>query len=229
MKHIQLYEDWDYYNTESLIELSIPVEEYVGKILNQLNIGYDNLKPIGEGGNGYAVDLMNGKVLKITTDKSEAHYSNLLKNINSDNLVKVFTVKRVVSQYHSGELYIILMEKLDTNLVNSVKHIIDYLHKSNPITQRLNDKQEVTDDMIYNFFKDKIISLTRDNILIIYKKWLDVYKECKRYDIPLDDLSSRNIGIRNDYPTDIVFFDISKLYTVYNFDLYLDDIEKITI
>jgi len=54
--------------------------------------GYNLKKRLGEGGYGYAYELDNGKVLKLTTDKREANASSLVVGKSFKNVVKIYDV-----------------------------------------------------------------------------------------------------------------------------------------
>ena len=54
--------------------------------------GYNLKKKLGEGGYGYAYELDNGRVLKITTDKREANASSLVVGKNFKNVAKIYEV-----------------------------------------------------------------------------------------------------------------------------------------
>lgn len=219
---VHLFEEFKKYEYKSdSIDFTISIEEYAYKICQFLNIKYDYIEVVGEGGYGIAIDL-GDSILKITTDKSEAYYANILLNINSKNLVKIFNVKEVKSDYQYGELYIIHEEKLITNINSVINLIVSYLHKRNPIIGQI---ETVSDDDVYDYFHTKIFSLDRENILNIFYKIKNVYLECNKYNIPFEDFHGSNVGIRKDNPTELVYFDISDPYNTYN--LNIDKIELI--
>lgn len=66
---------------------------------------------LGEGAFGRAYDISNNKVLKITKDVTEAKNSLIISNKLTTNLTRVDIVYKV----KNDELYIIIMEKLDTS------------------------------------------------------------------------------------------------------------------
>lgn len=228
-KYIKCFEEhkWDQFRDESHFEIDIPIDEWINIVLRELNIAHKNISPIGIGGNGSALDLGNDTVLKITLDKSEAFYANRLIDIDSPNLIKVFDVKRITSPYHYGELYAIHMEKLNTQVYSAIKHMVDYLHKQNPITGSMRTGLIPSDDKIYSFFKDLILTLDRDNILFIFEKWMNVYNECQKYDIPMDDFHSKNMGTSKRNSTELVFYDISSIHSIR--DTPIDDIPIVNI
>jgi len=230
MKYFKLFENYhkynyDYYDSNLIIQFKIPVKDWVEKLLKKLNIKTDYHMPVGKGEYGFAIDL-GDKILKVTNEKSEAYYGKKILNINSPNIVKMFDVKIVKSDYQKqGELYIIVMEKLNLNIDNNVKILINYLHKRNDIVDKLDKYNIVSDEEVYNFFKDKLKMLDKNDILYIFKKWMNVYNECRKYNIPLHDFHSENIGLRFSNNDELVIFDISGLNEAKKYNI--DNIETI--
>ena len=190
------------------------IEDFITFICEQVNIKYEYIKVIDEGGNGIAIDLGNS-VLKLTYDVSEVYIANKLKTIKSDNLIKIYGI------YSYGDMYFIHEEKLITKLNNTINIFISYLNKMNPITSNI---ENVTDDKVYDYFKNKIISFSRENILKLFYLWKEVYNECLKYNIPFTDFHGKNVGVRKENPTKLVYFDISDPT-----DFYLDKIKNIKI
>jgi hypothetical protein len=207
-KYIKLFEDFTFNENEfdSEFEFSIDVHEFCEKILEELNISYQYLKVIDEGSNGIAFDL-GDKVLKLTSDDSEAHYADKLIDINSDHLVNVYSVNKVESEYQYGDLYCIIMEKLNTDFHKTIKYMINDLHKPNNITNKLSNNIEPNDNDILELFD--MYSYDDSKKIEIFYLWYSVYKECLKYGLPMDDMRGSNIGIRN---KKMVFFDISSIY-----------------
>lgn len=219
LNHIKQFEEY-YWNQgeDSLFDLTITQEEYIKKIVNALNIEYKTITHLADGGYGVAADLGNDTVLKITTEKSEAFYAHKLINIDSPNLIKVYKVFKVESKYQYGTLYVIHMEKLNTKLSGTVRHILNYLQKHNPVVRNIING-EIDPEIVLNFFRGKLIDLSDESILFFFNKWFDVYKECLKYDLPIDDFHSKNAGISKRSNTDLVFFDISSLYSIRENDI----------
>jgi len=182
------------------------IEEFVSTICNVMNIKYDYIKVLDEGGNGIAIDLGNS-VLKLTYDGSEAYIADKLKTISSDNLIKIYDVCKY------DNIYLLHEEKLITKLNPTINTFISYLNKMNPITSNI---ENVSDDKVYDFFKNKILSFSRENILKLFNMWKEVYNECLKYNIPLTDFHGKNVGIRKENPTKLVYFDISDPYGEYS-------------
>jgi hypothetical protein len=221
MKHIKMFENFktDIFDFTSKEDFEI----FIKDICEKMNINYSYITFLSEGGNGIAVDLGNN-ILKLTTDFSEAYLANKLKNITSKNLVKIYKVVELLDNKEYSKTYAIHQEKLITHLNPSINTFLYYLHKNNSITKRI---KYVSDDEVYDFFKDKMLSLNRDNIILLFNKWKNVYLECMKYDIPLSDFHGKNVGIRKSNPTELVYFDISNPYEIY--DNKILNIEKIII
>lgn len=85
------------------------------KIKTKLNIK-EKTHNIGGGMFGWAHDIGNNKVLKITKDKSEAVNSQKIIGKNLKHLANVFDVKKLKT--NNKEYYLIILEKLktDTNI-----------------------------------------------------------------------------------------------------------------
>lgn len=78
------------------------------KILSKM--GVKNHGNLGSGNFGHAYDIGNGRVLKITKDKTEAINSSRLMNKKNTNIADIYDVKQFVE---NGETrYVIILEKL---------------------------------------------------------------------------------------------------------------------
>ena len=192
----------------TIIDFSIPTEEYIIKVLKAMDIEYVEIKIIGEGGYGFIIDLGNNSILKITSDPVEAFYANKLQSIFSTNIVRIYNIKEIVSKYQEQQLFAIHSEKLITNISPVIKKMVDYLHKPNKIKNQLIAGTLNANDII-SFFKSKIPSLPEENILLVFDKIDRVYKECIKYELPIYELHSGNIGIAKNNTEELVYFDIS--------------------
>ncbi|MHB8407977.1 MAG: 2'-5' RNA ligase family protein [Acidiferrobacterales bacterium] len=94
-------------------------DAYVDKII-QMNaaplakkgINVHNLKRLGNGMDGIAYDVGNGKVLKVTVDADEANTDHGLKGKSLHHVVKIFDVWRFKVPDGSKEIFGVLEEKL---------------------------------------------------------------------------------------------------------------------
>jgi hypothetical protein len=121
MKHIKLFED--FMNLDNLKGLQMIDEDifdligkhpnyfnssYVSKIANKL--GYKLKINLDSGNNGVAYILDGGKVLKITTDKTEFLVANKLKGKNLKRISNIYETYKIKDQ----GVYIIVLEYLDS-------------------------------------------------------------------------------------------------------------------
>jgi len=199
MKHLKVFEEFDD-NSYDLTESDIK------DILKRNDIPYSHIRILSEGGNGIVIDISDDKVLKVTMDKSEIYFAKKLIGVDSPNLVKIFKV------WEEKYFHCILEEKLITELNNTISYFVSYMHKKNPINHRI---ETVSDDEVYEYFSTKLISLDKSNIIMLFNKYKEVYYECKKYGISIADFHGKNVGVRKNNPTSLVYFDISDPYNSY--------------
>lgn len=169
--------------------------------VKSLNLPYSKIEILGEGGYGLAIDL-GDSVLKITHDESEVYFANMLKNIDSKHLVKIYDV-------WYNKFYIIHQEKLFTNINETIKTFLYYLHIRNPLTIDSSNAD------VCDYFTSKM-HITDDMIIKLFDMWKSVASECIKYNIPLSDFHEKNVGYRKSDPTCLVYFDISDPYDYYS-------------
>lgn len=199
MKYLKLFE-----NFKSHFDYNI---DQIREILTLRGTKFNNIEFIANGRYGSAFDLNNGLVLKITTMDSELYYAKKLMNIDSDFLVKIEDV--FYHQYSDIKNGFIVMEKLQTNISQSFKYFIDYTNKYGSISSIW---KSITNDKVLEYFRPKLISLNDEIILRYWDLYKQIRMECEKYNLPTDDLSSHNVGIRNNKP---VFFDIGDIYNTW--------------
>lgn len=136
MNHIKIYED--YFDDKPKIQYAIekpkelnPLIQYasdnnisiyqlIDNIANKCDVKVDSL--LAHGSNGYALNLTNGNVMKITHDEKEVINAYNAKKLNLKHFVKVYNVYYF---FLAGmPFYIIIMEKL-TPLTKKDAGIID--------------------------------------------------------------------------------------------------------
>jgi hypothetical protein len=204
VKYIKEYKD---YNSELYDREDIPF--FADLILATY---HKEVKAVlGEGGNGIAFDL-GDSVVKITSDRVEVKYAKRLIDINSDHLVKVYDV-REVTELAIGDMkrHMIHQEKLETNGLNStIKSMIFYIQSRSTILHKLKNDIKVTDTDILELFKDNILSLDDTNKLYMYREIEKIFLECKKYGLPIYEISEKNVGVRD--RKYLVYFDISDPY-----------------
>ena len=183
-------------------------------ICDKLNLPSKNIKFLSSGkyGNAYKID---NKVLKITTDKTEANsISNLISsNISNKSIVKYYSINR----YKIGNefVYIILMDYLkpimdninNNNYYDFITLILDIIYDNwNNIS--ISEFYEYIEE-IYSI--DKLPKLAKD---LISKFW-NLYNNLK-YLEKCPDLHYNNLGI--DKNNNIVIFDFTDFKKIKKFD-----------
>jgi hypothetical protein len=216
MKYIKLFEDF----TDKFDHKLIDIKE----VLTKRGTIFNNISYIKSGAYGSVFEIDNNIILKLTNMKSEVYYANKIKNIESDNIIKIFDVffHKYTDVGYNVNVGFILMEKLDVDRVpKAFKTFVDYLNQRNPL---INIWKEVSDKKVIDFFKDKLISITDNDIINYWNSYKKILSECERYNIPTDDLRGDNIGMRGN---NFVFFDIGDLYNSYDHDYTnIDFIDK---
>ncbi len=96
------------------------------KIFQKFNIDSGNY--LGAGEFGYAYDIGNNQILKISKDKSEAINSLKIKGKNLKHIANVYDVK--ILKHKEDTFYIIILEKLDTNKAHLIEEYIESLHSA---------------------------------------------------------------------------------------------------
>lgn len=193
------YEDFEEHPHEvDLNELDLKLgDELTNKILNK----FTKNKPIklGEGGNfGVAYNIGDGKVLKITKDKTEAINSKKLIGKTTQHLANIYEVKFIKS--NDNIFYIIILEMLDTtseihksfvemneiivkNSNNNFEYnIIDVIRRKHPIVAEFLD-------YMCKFGSDKT-----------WKKYIEVVRKTEQYDF--NDISEISEWIRGSITND---------------------------
>jgi len=146
-------------------------------------------RKLGKGGEfGMAYDIGNDKVLKITTDKTEAVNSNKLIGKTPQHLAEVYDVKRYIGK-DEKEYFIIILEKLKiTKLINKYyiqineillknlnKHIspkvIDFIRKKHPMAA---DFLEMMTKEGYDKTWSKYVDLIDDDTDVDYNEISDL-------------------------------------------------------
>lgn len=92
------------------------------KIAEKLKL--KDLKYLGSGLNGYAFQVNDNKVLKITKDKSEAVNSHKILKKKLNHIANIYEIYKF--NFESNEYFVIILEKLDTS---NIKPIIDNYQK----------------------------------------------------------------------------------------------------
>lgn len=139
------------------------------KILNKLNISSSTF--IGGGMFGYAHDIGNNKILKITKDKTEAINSSKIIGKTMKHIANIYDVKQFIS--NDRTYYIIILEKLkiDSNLKELYKNLEEVFdsarNKNLPVS---------IIDTIGKKHKD-VAGFLRDLIKIGHKETWDIWRD----------------------------------------------------
>jgi hypothetical protein len=158
---------------EATDERVVKFTEIARKISKKLNLS--GLKYLGGGMNGFAFEVNDNIVLKITKDRSEAVNSNKILGKKTDylgDIYKILGLKDDETQY-----YIILLEKLDRTTITHWEevlielqnwfdghrnmhydpNVISYIEKKNPMVAGfLNDLVHVGYEPTWDKWRDKL-------------------------------------------------------------------------
>ncbi len=137
--------------------------------------GLNKSKYIGSGAYGHAHDIGNGKVLKITTDKSEAVNSKKIINKDLTHVAKIYSVNYFIM--NDKTYYVIILEKLKLSkkLTNDYKELEKYFddkrtkHLDKNIITKIGNKHSI----VSNFLKD----MTKIGYQETWDKWGDELRE----------------------------------------------------
>lgn len=161
-----------------------PEDMVINRDVNMLDkikekLGIQNSEYVGGGMFGFAHDIGNNRILKITKDKSEAINSKKVIGKKLNHIANIFDVRRFILR--DVEYYTIILEKLKTsdglnemylkleNIFNEYrnkhldKYIIDVIKQKNEVVgDFLNDMTTIG----YEKTWEKWIDILRDNDLI---------------------------------------------------------------
>lgn len=185
-------------------DIAIKISKKLG-----LNIG----KLLDSGFFGVAFDIGGDKVLKITTDKSEAYETSRLVGEKLNYIAEPYNVFRIVSnEIDIPDMYGIILEKLKPVNVSNIKNIMKNLDKyfkehigdglANIILDYIIGYIDETDKEIV----DKI--LTRgDDISNYLESILKISREAKNYGVEsVDYINPLNLGYKKN--GNLGFFDV---------------------
>jgi hypothetical protein len=177
--------------------------------------GYGEPKYISGGGFGHAYDIGDEKVLKVTTDKTEAIENLELLDKNPEYIAKPYAVYQVDSKTIPVQMYVIILEKLRTD-----KEYFSRMFK------RLNYAMKLIFNNKYrNDFADVLIEITNQELnnsdyeMIdkymkqnpedskFYNGMLNIINEIIKYGIESRDFTSaNNLGYKNN--GNLAYFDV---------------------
>lgn len=99
------------------------INDFAAKVANKL--GYTIVKNFGKGTQGYAFDIGNNKILKITSDKGEAIEASRLVGKNTKHIGRFYGSYRLNEP--NDKIYIIVREKLEVDPERVVDIIADFM------------------------------------------------------------------------------------------------------
>lgn len=203
---------------EMLSELTSGVEgferktadEIANKIV-QLN-NYKQVNYYGKGTYGYAYDIGDNKIMKITSDKSEAIESQKIKGKNLKHLADIYDVYQIKPKEGSiiPESYVIIMEKLKINQLYFDRMTVRLDYAFENILGI--DFNHIIDDYISGEYEDKgyIIDkyLTKNlEDSKFYYGLLGIADEARQYGIEsMDYINTSNLGYKKN--GNLGFFDM---------------------
>jgi 2'-5' RNA ligase len=171
-----------------------------------------NYSTLGGGECGEAF-LASGKIYKITTDRSEAIESNKLVGKKNKHLANVYQVKKIENPYTDQEVFLIVLEPLNTNrsamfaslqdgmieILESKtgEHFLDLLHyyRFEPNIYKQNFEEKI----------NKALA-PHQEVMFYYYSLLHICNELAANNIQSLDLQYRNLGMKPN--GDIAFFDL---------------------
>lgn len=197
----------------SIEKQNITIEQFAEKISKKL--GYDNPIFIGKGTQGYAFDLNNEMILKITSDHSEANEAVKLLGKNNNHIGNIYKVQKVSQPYEN--IWVILREKLDVHLN---RFDIIYNEFYNYIGEHSMSSGDIREILLQqNTIKlnklKSIIDGANDNVKQFYNVIVDLFNN----KVKSIDFSGENFGFKKN--GDLAYYDIgySEDKTKNNFEI----------
>ena len=168
----------------------LKVQEVSQRIKEQF--GADIVEDIGQGDSGVAYSLSNGDVLKITTNSQEGEVANYFMGHKSPHVVNYKSV------WKDGDLYYIVMDKIDEMAVDSKKMTNSFRYINYIMDKHKCYEPKCSYDLIY---RDSAIDDTIKQEILYYLSAL------QKMNIPIFDfLDIDNIGMKDGR---LLFFDIT--------------------
>lgn len=179
----------------TLLEMDINPDEIIDKNTNKLKrrIGFkaDRFVYLDKGSMGYAYKLPNNKVLKVTSDASEAKASNVIKNKDTKFLVKIYDVFAFPDKKSFGILQELLMP-LNGNEKNELGRILrELLFMGLLGAEGVYLSWKEIEDKLLKFLNEKDFKYLVEKI----KKYNlnDMIDELNKYNIKFLDYHTKNI------------------------------------
>jgi len=208
-----------------LFSNNIKIDDFVAKILSKLNIN-GTFKKLGSGIMGYAFKIDGDRVLKITTDKSEALESKKLEGKKNEYLGDVYNVYKLNGAF--SNVYVIIRELLDVN-INKNSEIIDGFKKTFIILDEIRNYYYSIARLVLNktelekYKNDIIRHKDRLTDFIDYVNiMVPIIEELQKYRISSSDLHLGNMGFKQN--GNLAYYDIGLSYNEEN-DSNIDKLE----
>lgn len=207
------------------ISKELRLKFFINKVFKLYNI--TNYELIGGGAFGLAYDIGNNKIMKITSDKTEAINSKKIVNKKNTHLSDIYDVKTIKFKYLGDEkkYYIIILEKLKTD--NQIKYMFKRLKTffrqnelpySNEFIEFLDYIKKYRDYNTVTEIYNKIY-LYDKKLAMFFTDLIGIIRELNSYDIESDDfVNTNNLGFKPNGK--LGYFDIG-------FGNYFDDFAEI--
>ena len=206
MEKLQCFELWqtEQYNSSRYSM------EFARKIAKEIDKDIINYIDAGSYGSAYRID--GYKVMKVTTDISEAMTAYSLIGENTNNIVKYFDVYELVDSTLKKPTYVIIMEYLITLLEYSdaVKIFFDYFAANHIKIDFFRDNifsQKTIDNFKNLYFVEVGSHITEKEVDNNINKLKNVAIEVRAYNIYPVDVHSGNLGFRI-IDEDLIYFDV---------------------
>lgn len=187
---------------KNINEYTNDVSPHITKIKKLLKkvLKTDFIKKLGEGAYGSAFDIRDNKVLKITSDASEAFFANKLKGKKLENVYQIYEVYELTSQnkksiFYHNKFYVIICEK-----IFSSKKLKNFFYKYIiPSASEL----KYTEKPAIKLFKSLQANTVKNSFLEAFKKNdITQYNSIKKYLLNI-----------NHYPAKRILYEIILLIT----------------
>ena len=188
-KKSQLKETLPYFQEFEDMGEYVPNEKSINDILEN-QYGASIVSTIGQGDSGVAYLLSNGDVLKITTNSQEGKVADYFLTNPNPHVVDYKLV------WKEGDLYYIIMDRIETMAIEYVSDEFDYISKLMEINDCYDPKCSYSiienDDSIDQSIQQKLLSYVSSLMEVPFRLY--------------DFLNINNVGIKNG---SLIFFDIT--------------------
>jgi hypothetical protein len=195
------YTTWKKLVDESRKDIDETVADIVEKVTAQL--GISKYSPAGRGSQGYAYYIPNNRVLKITTDRSEAVESKKIKGKKCKHLANIYEVYTLKGKYEG--VYVIICELLQKDeKIDNADNAITKAFKPSSMSFFYNYQKGDYDKETVMFYIEKVIKsdfkieVDPDVLRWYVNGMLGIIDELKANNISTHDYNPVNLGIKKD-------------------------------